>query len=55
MKKYIISLCGIFIVSSIFFLLNKDSWIYKDNPTTARVDMLFLKVWKKKELSILFV
>lgn len=22
------------------FLLNKDSWIYKDNPTTARVDML---------------
>lgn len=40
MKKYIISLCGIFIVLSIFFLLNKDSWIYKDNPTTARVDML---------------
>lgn len=40
MRKYIISLCGIFIVLSIFFLLNKDSQIYKDNPTTARVDML---------------
>lgn len=40
MRKYIISLCGIFIVLSIFFLLNKDSHIYKDNPTTARVDML---------------